>query len=200
MTILNTLRDNLSHLSERDQTFAKSLLQQSETRPLSSRQMYWVEVLAGRATTPASVDLSAVTVGDMAPVVALLNRAGQSLKRPKLRLMTADGRHLRLAILGPTSRNPGHIAVSGDYEGIYYGRIDPAGAFHPKAGRDAATMTAIVTVLKAMATDPVGTATAYGRLTGRCCFCALPLSDPQSTAVGYGPICAGHFGLPWGSH
>ena len=24
------------------------------------------------------------------------------------------------------------------------------------------------------------------------------LSDDRSTAVGYGPICADHFGLPWG--
>ena len=32
-----------------------------------------------------------------------------------------------------------------------------------------------------------------------CCFCNRALEDERSTAVGYGPICAGHFGLAWGN-
>jgi hypothetical protein len=41
-------------------------------------------------------------------------------------------------------------------------------------------------------------ATAYGRRMGECCFCGLTLTDGRSIAVGYGPICAGKWGLPWG--
>lgn len=39
---------------------------------------------------------------------------------------------------------------------------------------------------------------ATGRETGVCCFCALLLTDPRSIFAGYGPICAAHYGLPWG--
>jgi hypothetical protein len=38
----------------------------------------------------------------------------------------------------------------------------------------------------------------YGRLTGRCCFCQLPLTRSESIAAGYGPVCAGNYGLQWG--
>lgn len=36
-------------------------------------------------------------------------------------------------------------------------------------------------------------------VTGHCCFCSLPLTDERSTAVGYGKVCADHFGLSWGA-
>ena len=41
-----------------------------------------------------------------------------------------------------------------------------------------------------------------GEQTGSCIFCAQALTDPRSNpfkgGVGYGPICAGKNGLPWG--
>jgi len=41
-------------------------------------------------------------------------------------------------------------------------------------------------------------AKAFGDMTERCCFCSTKIDTPESTAVGYGPICAGKHGLPWG--
>jgi hypothetical protein len=41
-------------------------------------------------------------------------------------------------------------------------------------------------------------AAAFGKLVGRCCFCSHAIDTPESTAVGYGPVCASKFGLPWG--
>lgn len=41
-------------------------------------------------------------------------------------------------------------------------------------------------------------AAAFGELVGRCCFCSTPIDTPESTAAGYGPVCAGKYGLPWG--
>jgi hypothetical protein len=38
----------------------------------------------------------------------------------------------------------------------------------------------------------------YGHRTGACVFCSHPIDDERSLAAGYGPICAGNFGLPWG--
>jgi hypothetical protein len=37
-----------------------------------------------------------------------------------------------------------------------------------------------------------------GHATSTCSFCQRLLSDERSLAMGYGPICAQNFGLPWG--
>lgn len=41
-------------------------------------------------------------------------------------------------------------------------------------------------------------AAAWGHEHHACVFCQTALDDPRSTTVGYGPICAGKYGLPWG--
>jgi hypothetical protein len=53
-------------------------------------------------------------------------------------------------------------------------------------------------LLDALAADPERVAAAYGKHTGQCCFCGSALSDGRSVAVGYGPICAKHYGMAWG--
>lgn len=37
-----------------------------------------------------------------------------------------------------------------------------------------------------------------GKEVGFCMYCGLTLTDPESRHKGYGPVCAGKFGLPWG--
>lgn len=37
-----------------------------------------------------------------------------------------------------------------------------------------------------------------GQTVGFCFYCGSFLSDPESKSKGYGPICAKHYGLPWG--
>lgn len=37
-----------------------------------------------------------------------------------------------------------------------------------------------------------------GRKHSFCCFCGTQITSKDSLAVGYGPICAEKFGLPWG--
>lgn len=46
--------------------------------------------------------------------------------------------------------------------------------------------------------DPEGEAVRAGKLSGHCSFCKSPLSTPESVSAGYGPVCAKHWGLPWG--
>lgn len=41
-------------------------------------------------------------------------------------------------------------------------------------------------------------AAAFGKMYGRCCYCSRAIDTPESTEVGYGPICARKQGLPWG--
>lgn len=42
-------------------------------------------------------------------------------------------------------------------------------------------------------------AAAFGKLYGFCVFCGKQLNDERSIFVGYGQICAGNYGLPWGA-
>lgn len=39
----------------------------------------------------------------------------------------------------------------------------------------------------------------FGHLTSRCVFCSRKLADDRSIDVGYGPICAAKYDLPWGA-
>lgn len=38
----------------------------------------------------------------------------------------------------------------------------------------------------------------FGHMFEQCVFCSHEIDTPESTAVGYGPICARKHGLPWG--
>lgn len=192
-----TLRANLANLAGRDAEFARSLLDQLARRgSLSDKQMPYLAQLAARATG-AEPARPTVKVGDMAGLIALLRRAGEHLKFPKIRLQTEDGRPVSLAIAGPQSRQPGTITVTdgGPFgANTFYGRVTPAGEWQPRDAGDA-SVTALLT---AMSAAPAETAAAYGKLTGNCCFCARKLSDERSTSVGYGATCAEHYSLPWG--
>lgn len=93
---------------------------------------------------------------------------------------------------------PGSINVAQEYKGgFWYGRIHRDGNFEPCQRIE--QPTSLVPALKAFAADPARVAAEHGKLTGKCCFCNSALTDPRSTAVGYGKTCASHFGLPWGA-
>lgn len=120
----------------------------------------------------------------------------QQLKYPKIRLQTPLGQAVCLSRAGSKSKYTGQIMVTdgGPFgANTYFGRITLEGEFQTFM------INAEVPVLLArLSADPAAVASEYGRLTGNCCFCTTPLKDARSTAVGYGPICANHFGLPWG--
>lgn len=195
-----TLRANLSALSASDRTFATSLLDQLARRgTLSDKQSYWLQKLAGRAASPAPAPVAVASSAEMQGVVALFDRAAKHLKYPAIVLSVAGVGAIRLNVAGERSRTPGviNVAENAPYGGRrWFGRISRAGAFEP--GRDDATPPALVDTLHRFACDPAGVAAEHGRLTGCCCFCNTPLTDERSTAVGYGPVCARNYGLPWG--
>lgn len=121
------------------------------------------------------------------------------LKYPKIRLQDAQGQTVILKLSGSQSKYQGQLQITDDGQypnNRYYGRIDKAGHF--QAGRD--SRPDILALLDRLAANPAQVASEYGKLTGNCCFCGLPLTDPQSTAVGYGPVCADHYGLPHGEY
>jgi hypothetical protein len=77
---------------------------------------------------------------------------------------------------------------------IYLGRLGTQAEWLPNTSGKA---VGYVAAIAEIARTPDLCATAYGHATGQCSFCARPLSDDRSVAVGYGPICADKYGLPW---
>lgn len=189
MDNLETLRGCIASLNARDAEFARSLLNQANRRGLSPKQLPWIDTLISRATPAAKAP-----VGDVSGVLAFMART----KNGKVKVLTSDGLTIRLTIAGQASREPGSINVTSTDRGfdnrLFYGRIARDGTFTP--GRNA--VPSVVPALVALAADPAGTAAAFGQATGECSFCTSPLTDAPSVAVGYGPVCAKRYGLPWG--
>lgn len=124
-------------------------------------------------------------------IVAFLQRAGEHLKAPKARFLSPTNEELRLSLAKPGSANPGSIYVT--EAGRFIGKIAVDGTINgPLASR-----SELIETLQAIEADPANAARAYGALMGRCSFCGLTLTDAGSVAVGYGPICAGKWHLPW---
>ena len=147
----------------------------------------------------AQRQMTQAAVGDCDGVHALFDRAAAHLKYPKITLsVPANNETIIISRAGPDAKVPFSLNVCsstlpGRYGKLWYGRILRDGTFETMRPQEP-----IATRLRALAADPVAVAAEHGRLTGRCCFCNHGLEDDRSTAVGYGPICADHFGLPWG--
>lgn len=144
--------------------------------------------------TPAA---QAEIVGNLSRIVGMFAHAAQYLKYPAVVL---DG--FRVSIAGERAKEPGSLTVTSiekvGARRVWYGRVAINGTWLP--GRDAPA--GLGDKLRAFAADPVGVAAAQGILNGKCCFCRKPLGegeDRRSVEIGYGPICADHFHLPWGA-
>lgn len=177
-------------------SFAHDLVAKSYGRKgLSWDQMTWVHILAiehlKKQEEPATEAIR------FPGILSLFANTQGKLKFPKLSFVTEDGTGVVLQKAGERSRYPGNLHVSdgGPFgNNRYFGRIDTDGVFHE--GRDCTGD--ILKLLEIVSKDPVGAARAYGHLTGCCCFCRQELTDERSTTVGYGPVCAKKWGLPWG--
>jgi hypothetical protein len=118
------------------------------------------------------------------------------LKYPHINLRTESGAVVVMRLAGAKSPQPGSVTITGEgsyYERAFYGRITTTGELLSKPA-----MTAeILALLRRFSDDPIAVAGECGRITGNCSFCRLALSDPRSTALGYGPVCAEQWKLPW---
>jgi len=174
-----------------DNDFARKL---ASMRYRSVEQLAWLHILAVEAINPKQrPGPPAAAEGlDVTAIKKVFDTAKEHLRRPKIRLQTSDGRSVNFSLAGPRSKNAGCIYVAGAND-AYFGKITPDGRYLSTGVPQTA-----IDLVKEFAADPVGTAASYGKLTGSCCFCGLTLTDARSTSVGYGPVCASHFGLPWG--
>ena len=191
---ITALRACVGELSENDQRFALSLLRQGEKNgKLSEKQIVWVDRLTERATKPKTAKTA--EVGNLANVIALFDTARKHLNWPAI-MLGYDSRLLRLTVAGAKAKVPGSVNVVDKESKTWFGRVHTDGRFEMSTGNPAPQSA--IDLLTRFAADPAGVASEHGRLTGNCCFCNTALTDERSTAVGYGPVCADHYGLAWG--
>lgn len=130
-------------------------------------------------------------------IPALLERArAAGLQWPKIRLEAEGGRRVVLALAGERSSRPGAVRVTDGRPygtGRFFGWIERDGAWKPYD-----VPVEVEAALAALESDPAEVAQIQGQLTSACCFCGRRLDTAESVGVGYGPICADKFGLPWG--
>jgi hypothetical protein len=199
----------IPQLPAKDVDFALSLVTKAKKYGISEKQAYWIDRLTKQAKGELNQARPQVEIGSLTAVAALFAKAGEHLAHPKIMLRVSDGmtpegvakwKVVKLNVAGERAKVPGSINVAseGKYgEATWYGRITQDGKFSPSGkGQEFA---GLVEALQALAKDPAGVAAEYGRWRGACCFCSRQLDDERSTEVGYGPTCAEHYGLPWGT-
>lgn len=199
MATAQDLQNAIPALSASDQQFANSLLANiGRMGGASTKMQIWVDKLVERAATGAP-DRVTAQVGNMNGVLSLFEKAAKHLKRPAV-VINLGGTLVRLTRATARAQVPGSVNVvevpADGSNAAWYGRVLTNGTF--EASRKFDTPAGLVPALVELAADPAKVATAHGRLTGRCCFCDIPLKDERSTAVGYGKTCASHWGLEWG--
>tara|TARA_R110002110_G_scaffold158976_4_gene356621 strand:- start:2043 stop:2741 length:699 start_codon:yes stop_codon:yes gene_type:complete len=186
-----SLREVCEVLRAEGGSFSMSLVRDIESvRGPTAKQAAWAHKLATDAITPRTVE---PTVGGLAPVIAMLDKAAHHQKRmPKIELRAGEQ---RVVI---KRRKDGSAAVTDGRpygDNTLFGFVEAGGNYRPTRGN----LREVETVLRELAADPARVAGQHGVATGNCCFCNTALSDRRSRSVGYGPICAEKFGLPWGT-
>lgn len=182
--------------SRLDNQFARGLVANYERYKdkLTPKQRDWMLLLAQQ-------ELDRVLMGEDEdkPVVAfpgiakLFLDAAKTLKRPRVTLKLPDGSDVRLTLRKNGGVNVTNGAGYGSPSNRYYGLIKEDGTFEPRGDNKA-----VVSLLEAFNASPAKVAAEYARSTGYCSFCMRELTDLRSTKVGYGPVCAASYGLPWG--
>lgn len=197
-----TLGEAAHVLGNATNQFARDLVVDYKRRPsLSDGKAKWLLYLAQEQLNRAARPVPAPErlTDDFTALAELFQTAVKKSPRSRLKIVLRTGRDRQvvLVLAGEGSRFPGSISVTdgGRYgESLWFGRVNTDGSFSPGRAADEDVRDLLVR----FAADPAGVAAAYGKLTGSCCFCRIELTDERSVLVGYGPICAANYGLPWG--
>lgn len=195
---IDELKPLLHLLSEKDESFAKSLIDFFEARGyLSPKQRPYLDTLVERARKVESTKAKEIEeIFNGHQIRTLLTTARANLKYPSLKLQTPVDGNVRFYIAGPLSRSPGYIIIDNGRTPpakVVYGTIATSGTGSLR--RDSSL--AIKGFIRRIAANPVAEAKLCGIKFSHCCFCGLELTSPISLHHGYGPICADNWGLPW---
>jgi hypothetical protein len=131
-------------------------------------------------------------------LIQLFDKAAAELKSPKLKWMHPDHPDWLLRFTRATGgRNPGGVHVATGE--MYVGTFDRQGEFRWSYPMSRSPHQPILgKLLKTFLANPIEQAKISGQKYNFCCFCGLTLTNASSVYHGYGPICAGNWGLPWG--
>jgi len=202
-------------INPKNQKFANDLVNQWDTRGFISRkQQFWLEKLSEMASEAAAsmpVEVGLTGYGAVCELIARSGDSGQkALKEPSVTLWveSPDGHTHELRVRQPGTRkkdrcfNGAEELVVEEVERTvravrtqtFHGLINKTdnSYYHAKN-----TPAWVVDALENFKTDPITTLAEMGRLAGRCAFCQRALDDERSTAMGYGPVCAKRYSLPW---
>lgn len=129
--------------------------------------------------------------GESVPgVIALFDKAAESIKYPKLRFMV-DGIEVKARRAGDRSKNPGCVFLDNGVKDFYspdrkyFGKIDRDGEFTPSKD----CPEGVVEMLRALNADPDGTLRDHGKASGSCSACGRELTEKKSVELGIGPVC-----------
>lgn len=204
-------------------SFAQDLIRSARTRGLTPNQVFWVHKLAleqvEREAKAAEADAAraeaeeAAKYGDEPPpskfdnfpagklprIAAFLAAGAQ--KGPMGARLVIERGDVTITFKSTTkdrTRWPGGFLVVGVFgferRNVPLARIDAAGnLFFSDDGR---LVSDIHAMLEMFEESPLHFVLTHRGKRNWCCFCKRDLTDPISVAVGYGPICAGNYGLP----
>lgn len=192
-----TMARHLTDMTDRDSDVALSLIEaRGKWGSLTIGQAKLARNLIERVRNPREV----LSTGSMTRVIKMFDKASEKLKYPAI-VIQCDDVELKLNLAGPRSKNPGCVNVSTNEpfgSNTWFGCITPEGEFRTSRSL---RPEGLVPLLNELAADPETVAARHGKITGKCCFCNRALGegeDQRSVEVGYGPVCAKHYGLQWG--
>ncbi len=141
----------------------------------------------------------ATTIPNFGQLFNMFDKAAESLKFPRMQL-EHDNAIIRMIRCGPNSHYHGGINV--EINGVWFGRIERDGNMygyrHCQLRRENVDvgLQGIFEYLLAFSENPTFHARMHGHRYNYCCFCSRELTNAVSVVLGYGPICAGKYGLP----
>lgn len=136
-------------------------------------------------------------IGKVSKIIDLFNMSAKKLKNPKIRFYDEETEQCFFLVLPKNTRYRGeYLAIYTQRYSEYIGKMTYDGEFIPFRGSKEKTRDIVEANLKELAQFPIEKVRAYGHKFNHCCFCGKELSDAESVKMGYGPICAKHFGLP----
>ena len=147
-----------------------------------------------KAAAPAQAKGTTIEAGKLFKMFSV---AQAHLKYPKVHIHNSSF-PMFLYVAGEKSSTPGVLQIIRQDNKNWLGRVHPDGRVELSRGITDTLKGDLVKLLKEFAADPAGYATLHGIQTGACCFCGRFLEDYRSVSMGYGPICAEHYGMPWG--
>lgn len=189
------LRQLLPFFAEKDKRFINSLIDwnQGKGMPFSSKQLYWVDkfIQEGEEAKAATNQLRPSAELRKFPNIAklfLYSKQVTSLAYPKITYQLA--KELPAITL---YYNNNHGCIQAKVAGKLVATIKANGQEDARWP----IKTSYLAMLETIEKDPVAAATLSGKLTSCCSFCGRALTDERSVVLGYGPVCAEHWGLPW---